>query len=682
MAFYDEIAEGINYKITANTEEYLKVVDNTILLPNPKWLMWHFNYLDKIVEACSAFKQGVLIGKSFDLSSIEKHIIGEAEEGISFLRFLNTNYSLFSIDIETSNLLTDASRNHILCIGIAYSKTQAVTFKKSCFDNSQFCEAFQNFLNKSKNCFILHNGLFDRSRTKILANIDIPIGEDTMLMHYCGINEHRGTHGLKDLAQLYLGYPEWEKPLDTWKRDYCRRHKVLNSDFQYDYFDQDVLAEYNCYDVTATYGLYLVFKDLMRKSSITIYRKLIESCEYYANMISRGMLMDMKYWQEMCDTLEKQIFGLEDYLFDTMSGASPSSPKQLMTFLKQRFPFDNIGSTDKEAIEALQEKHPEDEFLSKLLEYRKATKYLKTYGYGLYKHKDYQDVIHCEFKLHGTETGRLASSNPNMQNIPRNHLIKKLFIARPGYTLINLDYSQSELRVMAYICNDENMKQTYRDGRDLHSEMAKHMFKDKYDPHDKEQRIAAKTVNFGIPYGRTAGGIAKQLNVSMTVAKQYLDSWFAAAPKVKTWIEEMHRMALADPQEVYYTVFGRARHYYVTGETIHHVKNQSVNFPISSTANDLTIYALCEIGKWLKENKLDAYPVNTVHDSIVIECKPEIAKMVAEKCQSIMQEVPQKLLPHCDLPFRADAEIGTCYGEMAEPDWDSYEEELENETTC
>ena len=675
MGFYDEIAKNIEWELANSTESYLKVVNDKLQLPNPKWLQYHLRYLDNVIEAIHAFEAGQLKGINYDTDKIEKHIINNAEEGISFLSFLESNYNIFSIDIESSNLLPDRDKNKLLCIGIAYENDKGVSFMKECFENNNFRNKFQQFVLNDKLTFILHNGIFDKSRLKIIENIDLKIDEDTLLMHYCGVNEHRGTHGLKDLAQLYLGFPEWEKVLDDWKRVYCRKNKVKIKDFQYSYFPQETLAKYCCIDVCATYQLYFVFKKLMRPISINIYKKLCEASGYYADMISRGMLLDMNYWYTLRDTLETEGLQLKKELEVLVPGVSVTSPVQLKAWLQKEFPYDGIDSTAKEVIEKLQLKYPDHTALNKILDYRKNLKYLKTYVYGLYDRADSDDVIHCEFKLHGTETGRLSSANPNMQNIPRNSLIKKLFIARPGYTLIQLDYSQAELRVLAYISQDENLIECYCEGRDLHTEIQKRLFKDKYDPHNKDQRVIAKTINFGIPYGRTAHGMSSKLGISMYEAKKYLEDWFANAPKVKDYIEKCHRMATSDPQEVYYTVFGRARHYFITSDNIHGVENQAVNFPISSTANDLTIYSLCEIGKYIKEQNLDAYLVNTVHDSIIIEVKPEQAKQLALKCQEIMSTTPKKYLPNVTLPFRADAEIGTCYGDLAEPDWDGEEEE-------
>lgn len=679
MGFYDEIAKDISWEIAPSTDGYLKVVGGKLQLPNPKWLAFHLRYLDNVIEAIHAFRSGQLTGEAFDINTIKKTIINEPEEGLKALQEVSSKYKTFAIDIESDNLSTDKMKNKVLCIGIAYKIDEGISFGRKCFTSSTFRAKFQEFCLNTNFTFILHNGVFDRSRTRIIEDITLKIDEDTLLKHYVGINEHKGTHGLKDLAQLYLGFPDWEKELDEWKRAYCRAHKIKLMDFQYSYFPQKLLMEYNVVDCCATFGLNQVFEKLMRDSARYIYRKLVEAAPYYADMIVRGMKLNVPYWEQLKDQLEKESKELEDKFSIIAPGVKITSPVQLKKWLQSSFPNEIIESTNAKTIEELALKYRDSEAMNIILKYRKNAKYLKTYVYGLWKRKDYQDIIHCEFKLHGTETGRLSSANPNMQNIPRNSLIKSLFIAREGYTLLQLDYSQLELRVLAHVSNDPTLIECYREGRDLHAEMAAKIFGDKFDPHNKDQRMAAKIVNFGIPYGRTKGGIASQLNISMAEAGQYLDAWFAGAPKVKDYIAKCHKMALADPQDVWYTVFGRARHYFVTSENVYHVQNQSVNFPITSTANDCTVHALVEIGKWIAENKLDAHLVNTVHDSIIIEVRPEDVQKIASKCQQIMAAIPAKYLAPTEVPFRADAEIGECWGDMAEPEWTVIPDEEEEQ---
>lgn len=677
MGFYDNIAKNIPYEITSNEDAYLHVVNGKLQLPNPGWLRYHLRYLDSVIETIHAFEKGLLSIRTVDLDAFEKKVISDPQEGIKFIRFLSNKYKVFSVDIETDNTLPDAKRNRMLCIGVGYELYKGVAFRRECFENKLFRILFQNFVKRKDFIFILQNGIFDLSRLKIIEGIELKLDEDTLLMHYCGINEHKGTHGLKQMAQLYLGFPEWEKPLDEWKRQYCRMNKIRIKDFQYGFFDQDWLAEYCCIDCCATIQLYYVFKTLMRPESIPIYKKLVVASKYYARMIERGMLLNMEYWEELRVQLENERLDMEDELDELIPDVKVTSPIQLKNWLQAAFPYDYIESTDKVTMENLLLKYPDDLRLQKILEYRKNLKYLKTYVYGLWERKDTENVIHCEYKLHGTETGRLSSANPNMQNIPRNSEIKRLFKAREGYKYIQLDYSQAELRVLAYISGDDHLKNCYIEGKDLHLEIQKRLFKNQFDEHNKDQRTIAKTINFGIPYGRTAGGMSSKLRISMSEARGYLKSWFEANPKVVDYIKKCHDMALADPQDVWITAFGRSRHYFVTADAINHVKNQAVNFPISSTANDLTIHSLVEIGQWLEEQKLDAYLINTVHDSIVIEARPKDIQRIAEKCQEIMSEIPKRYLKDLDLPFRADVEVGDNYGDLSEPNW--YDDEEEDE---
>ena len=678
MGFYDNIAQGINYEITSNEDAYLKVVNGKLLLPNPGWLRYHLRYLDNVIESIKAFAQGLLAVETIDIDQFEKKVIVDPIEGIKFLRFLSVKYKVFSVDIETDNTLPDAKRNRLLCIGVGYELFKGVAFRRECFEHKLFRALFQTFVKRKDFTFVLQNGIFDLSRLKIIEGIELKLDEDTLLMHYCGINEHKGTHGLKQMAQLYLGFPEWEKPLDEWKHQYCRTNKIKLKDFQYGFFDQNWLAEYCCIDCCATLQLLYKFRQLMRPESLSIYRKLIVASKYYARMIERGMLLNMDYWEELRCKLEYERLDLEDELEVLIPDVKITSPVQLKAWLQAAFPYDYIETTDKDTMENLLLKYPDDVRLQKILAYRKNLKYLKTYVYGLWERKDTENVIHCEFKLHGTETGRLSSANPNMQNIPRNSDIKRLFKAREGYKYIQLDYSQAELRVLAYVSQDDHLKECYREGKDLHLEIQKRLFKDKFDEHNKDQRTIAKTINFGIPYGRTAGGMSRKLRISMPEARGFLKLWFEANPKVKDYIAKCHAMSMSDPQDVWVTAFGRSRHYFVTADSVHHVQNQAVNFPISSTANDLTIHSLVEIGQWLEEQKLDAYLINTVHDSIVIEARPKDIQRISEKCQEIMASIPQKYLTGLDIPFRADVEVGDNYGDLSEPDW--YEDDDEEES--
>ena len=185
----------------------------------------------------------------------------------------------------------------------------------------------------------------------------------------------------------------------------------------------------------------------------------------------------------------------------------------------------------------------------------------------------------------------------------------------------------------------------------------------------KEQRVAAKTVNFGIPYGRGPSSMHSKLNMSIAEATKLIKDWYAAAPGAKKWVDEMRKRPY-QKGEPYTTLFGRQRHYIITMDNRNHIENEAVNFPIQSIASDLTMTSLCEISDWIKNNNLEqrCTIVNTVHDSIVLECDDDtdLLEQVVKVGVDIMSEVPKRYLtdPVLDFPFVADAEIGYKWGGM------------------
>ena len=248
-----------------------------------------------------------------------------------------------------------------------------------------------------------------------------------------------------------------------------------------------------------------------------------------------------------------------------------------------------------------------------------------------------------------------------MQNIPRDKRIKNLLVATPGYKLVQLDYSQAELRVLAMLSRDPWLINVYREGKDLHDAVATDMFGPNF---TKEQRVMAKTINFGIAYGRGPGSIAQVFKKSMSEARSIIDKWFKPMPYVKSWIDG--RRAMARKGEPCVTPFGRERHFVITNEEINHIQNEYINTPIQSIASDFTMFSLMEIDKYLTEKGYDARIVTTVHDSIIIECKDEewLVNDIAAKAKEIMASTPSKYIPDCPLPFKADAEVGYAWGKL------------------
>ena len=677
---------------------------DTLLIPPMNYIKTNPVVLDKTVEAIVAFSKSAAGAPEFDWEHLNLY---EASEPKDILEMITTigkvaQENLIACDIETRRV--EWEDNKLLSIGFATSDDTCYAIYNLPIPGARYSgeavdpeiidaiwHALQNLFAREDIHWIWHNGKFDCGRLKYLVNLDARIDEDTMLMHYSSINEKRGTHGLKDLGQLYLQAPAWEDDLDRIKKEYCRTNKVRLSDFMYDDIPTSVLIPYMQRDCIATRRLFRVFSALGRPEANFIYRKLIEASNVYMRVELAGMRVDVDYLEELEYELEKELVEANKHLAEVSSriwdplnysadtGAKAKlgdqfnikSPKQLKWMLQQVLGYP-VASTDAATIENLIEEVETGvitnplarDFLEAIAIVRKNSKYMDTYVQGMREGLCRDLRIRGTFNLHGTETGRLSSSNPNMQNIPRDKRIKNLLCAPPGRVLIQMDYSQAELRVLALLSGDPWLTNVYVEGKDMHDAVATDMFGPGF---TKEQRVMAKTINFGIAYGRGPGSIAQTFHKSMSEARDIIAKWYRPMPKVKQWIE--HRRRMASKGEPCVTLFGRERHFVLTPEEMNHIQNEYINTPIQSLASDFTMFSLIEIDKFLRENHLDAQIVTTVHDSIIVETKddPELIALVAQTCKTIMAETPAKYIPNCPVPFRADVEVGPSYGKLH--DW-------------
>lgn len=305
------------------------------------------------------------------------------------------------------------------------------------------------------------------------------------------------------------------------------------------------------------------------------------------------------------------------------------------------------------------------QILQALFDYREAKKALSTWINGIDNRIEPDGRVHSTFKLIGTETGRLSSSDPNFQNIPvkkkddkPEEIVRNVFHAMPGCTLIELDYSQAELRLLAHLADDDWLIGIYQTDRDLHTEVAIALYGPSY---SYQQRMRAKAVNFGIAYGRSAYSLMGEFGITVREAQRMVDEWFGRAPNVKRFLDYCRtwvRKGQSDP-----TPFGRRRRFpMITADTLKDLGNEAANFPMQSTASDLTLTAALEIDQWLEESGLAEKAaqrglmcgvVNLVHDSILIECPADWRESVALKASEIMSAVPKRVLKS-RVPFTVD----------------------------
>ncbi|MGN0706679.1 MAG: DNA polymerase I [Faecalibacterium sp.] len=340
---------------------------------------------------------------------------------------------------------------------------------------------------------------------------------------------------------------------------------------------------------------------------------------------------------------------------------NPNSPKQLGEML-----FDTMGmphgkktqrgwSTDAETLEALRE-YP---LVEDILQYRAYQKLNSTYVEGLLKVIGPDGRIHSTFNQTEARTGRLSSDNPNLQNIPiRTELgsqLRAYFVARPGCVLVDADYSQIELRILAHITGDENMQQAFRSGEDIHRDTAAKIYGMPLDQVSPRLRSSAKAINFGIMYGKGAFSLSKDLGVSVKEADAFLKSYLAAYPKIDDYMEK----TIADAKQNGYvsTLFGRRRSLPELSSSNYQVRSSGErmarNTPIQGTAADVIKLAMVRVWRRLRDEKMESRLILTVHDELIVEA-PEAE---AEKAARILREEMEGCVQY-SVPLSTDVHIG------------------------
>jgi len=388
--------------------------------------------------------------------------------------------------------------------------------------------------------------------------------------------------------------------------------------------------------------------------------KLLENVELpltevLASMEDTGVLIDKKGVEEFGVYLSEMIEETQQMIYDEAGHEfNIASPKQLGTVL-----FEEMGlpakkktksgySTNAEVLEELRNHAP---IVDNVLKYRQYSKLNSTYVVGLLDKIAPDGRIHTWFRQTETRTGRISSTEPNMQNIPvRTELgsqMRKFFTAAEGRTLIDADYSQIELRVMAHLCGDENMTEAFTSGEDIHTSTAAQVFDMPLFMVTPEMRSAAKAVNFGIIYGIGAFSLAKDINTSVAKAKKYINDYLAKYPKVNQFMETTVDDALKNGYVT--TMFGRKRRIPELSSSNKVLqaagKRIAMNTPVQGTAADLIKIAMINVYNRLKAEKLDAKLILQVHDELIIESDISCADKCAELLKEEMQNVYDMRVP-------------------------------------
>jgi DNA polymerase-1 len=303
-----------------------------------------------------------------------------------------------------------------------------------------------------------------------------------------------------------------------------------------------------------------------------------------------------------------------------------------------------------------------------VLEYRELSKLKSTYVDALPQQVNPQTGrVHTSYNQAGSVTGRLASSDPNLQNIPiRTELgrrVRRAFVAEPGNVLLSVDYSQVELRIVAHMSDDKTMLEAFRSGQDIHAATAAAVFEVPIEEVTKEQRSRAKGVNFGLIYGMSAFGLSRYTDITLAEAEDFVEAYFEQFPGVKNYLEEMKKQAAE--QEYVETLLGRRRYFPgLRTQTNRNIRNreerEAINSPIQGTAADIMKIAMLRVPSALREAGLSAKMLLQVHDELVLECPVEELQQTADLVSKVMQEAyPLKI------PLQTDARSGPNWNEMS-----------------
>ena len=443
---------------------------------------------------------------------------------------------------------------------------------------------------------------------------------DTMLAHYVVQPEQR--HNMDLLAEKYLHYRTI--PIEALIGSGRTQRNMAD-------LEPKEIVDYACEDADVTLRLYPILKEEMEKYEVTSVFTHIEMplLPVLARMERNGVRLDTAALEETGRNFTERMQQLETDIYELAGHEfTITSPKQVGVVL-----FDELQisakvkktktgqySTSEEVLESLRDKHP---IVEKILQHRALKKLLSTYVEALPKLIHPQTGhIHTSFNQAVTATGRLSSSNPNLQNIPvrgeDGREIRRAFVPEEGEVFFSADYSQIELRIMAHLSEDEHMVADFNSGLDIHAATAARIFHKPIEEVDRDERRKAKTANFGIIYGISAFGLSERMGVSRGEAKELIESYFSTYPKVREYMNESIERA---KQTGYITTqFGRRRYLAdinAGNATVRgYAERNAVNAPIQGTAADIIKLAMVAIDRRLREEKLQTRMILQVHDEL------------------------------------------------------------------
>ena len=614
--------------------------------------------------------------KQFDIQSPEKK--PDVESNYHTIRTKNELDELIevmkkapyiSFDTETTSL--DYMNAELVGVSIALKPNEAFYIPinhnyegvEKQLEEHFVLEALKPFLESDEIPKIGHNLKYDRH---ILQNLGIDLkGKllDTMLFSYVN-NSTITRHNLDAVSKRYLNINP------TSYEDVAGKGA---KQIPFSEVSIEVASEYASEDADISLKLYEHIEPLVQKETklAKLYSEIEGPLIYTLGDIERnGVLIDSEKLNEQSKELEAKILKLEQKVQKSAGeDFNLGSPKQLQEILYEKLGLPVIKKTPKgqpsTAESVLQELSMDFPIVQDILSYRAISKLKSTYTDKLPKMVNSNTGrVHTSYHQAVTATGRLSSSDPNLQNIPirseEGRRIREAFIAPDGYKILAADYSQIELRIMAHLSRDQGLMDAFAKGQDIHQATAAEIFSTNIDEVTANQRRSAKAINFGLIYGMSAFGLSKQLQITRAEAQNYIEQYFDRYPQVKHYMDETKQSA----KKMGYveTVFGR-RLYLADIESSNYQRRQyaersAINAPMQGTAADLIKMAMILLHQKIREESFEAKIIMQVHDELVIEVNENQSDELSEITTSVMSEISK-----LDVELKVDADIGNNWDE-------------------
>ena len=494
-----------------------------------------------------------------------------------------------------------------------------------------------------------------------------PLSFDTMLAEWIRDPASRNL-GLKNLAWVRLGTQmvEIEELIGKGKNQVTMAQVPLEQAGMYAAADAETVLRL----------IPELKKDLKDVEGVKLFDTMeMPLIEVLAEMEMAGIGLDTDFLAGMSKELETRMAELEKTVFERVGMSfNLNSTQQLSEALFDRLGLNPPEGTRKTAsghystaADVLDQLQPQSDVVAMVLEHRELAKLKSTYVDALPTQVNPETKrVHTSYQQTGSVTGRLASSDPNLQNIPiRTEIgrkVRRAFVAAPGYVLLGVDYSQVELRIVAHMADDQAMLQAFLNDQDIHATTAAAVAGIELDEVQPSQRRHAKAINFGLIYGMSAFGLTRTTELTLAEAEDFVEAYFKQFPGVKKFLDDLRKQA--QEQEYVETLLGRRRYFpglstQSNVNTRNRMLREAINAPIQGTAADIMKKAMLDVAAALEDSDLDAKMLLQVHDELVLECRREDLEAVARLVREKMSQAYQ-----LKVPLKTDARAGVNWGKM------------------